>query len=68
MRENGLLDNWRFRIQADARRCLDASATKAEKSRLSLKNLTGAFVVLFSGCIASILAFLFEKFSTVLKI
>jgi hypothetical protein len=69
MRDFGLLDIWAKWYQPDIRQCLDKAdkmmqlktpLKKKDLSRLSLKHLTGAFVVLIVGNVFSLIAFLAE--------
>ena len=67
MRAIGLIDIWTQWYQPDVRQCLDEAdkitktAAQKEPPRLSLKNLTGAFVVLLIGYVVSFLVFLVEN-------
>ena len=67
MRAIGLIDIWTQWYQPDVQQCLaeadkiTKSAPKKEPPRLSLKNLTGAFVVLLIGYLVSFLSFLAEN-------
>lgn len=71
LRDFGLLDFWAKRFQPDLRQCFDeadkimqpkkSTGRKDSLSRLSIKNLTGAFVVLAVGYLFSFLVFLAEK-------
>lgn len=64
---NGLLDIWTQWYQPDVRQCLDkadkimqSKPSKNNPPQLSLKNLTGAFVVLVVGYLVTFLAFVSE--------
>lgn len=67
MRGTGLMDIWTQWYQPDIRQCLaeadkiTKNVSKSEPPRLSLKNLTGAFVVLLIGYLVSFVAFLAEN-------
>jgi ionotropic glutamate receptor len=69
MRDFGLLDFWAKWYQPDVRQCLEKAdnimqlkkSSKKDSTRLSLKNLTGAFVILIVGYLVSFVAFLAEK-------
>ena len=77
LRDFGLLDFWAKRFQPDLRQCLDeagkimqpkkSTGRKDSLSRLSIKNLTGAFVVLAVGYLVSFLVFLAEKIVSLKK-
>ena len=56
----GLLDLWEKHYQASPRKCLEFNQEKKE-SRLSIANLSSAFVVLFIGYALSIFILLIEK-------
>ena len=64
MRAIGLIDIWTQWYQPDVRQCLDEAekitktAAQKEPHRLSLQNLTGAFVVLLIGYVVSFLGIL----------
>lgn len=69
MRGNGLIDIWTKWYLPDVRQCLEKSdkfvrqkSSKAGSPRLSLKNLTGSFVVLLVGYLVSLCAFIVEKY------
>jgi hypothetical protein len=65
----GFLDIWTQWYQPDVRKCLDKAdktmrlkpSTRKDPPRLSLKNLTGAFVVLLVGYLFSFASFITEK-------
>ncbi|XP_057374282.2 ionotropic receptor 93a-like [Daphnia carinata] len=58
----GLIDHWVQTYQVMPHRCLSRTARKRrEQPRLSLKNLTGAFVVLLTGYAVSFLVFVVER-------
>lgn len=64
MSEFGLLKVWTQWYQANPQRCLDEvkkSWNVQNRTRLTLGNLTGAFVVLIVGCLASLLVFILEN-------
>lgn len=58
----GLIDYWNDLNFANPYQCLDKKVTKKSSShpRLSLKNLTGAFVVLLAGYATSLIVFIIE--------
>ena len=56
----GLLDLWEKHYQASPRKCLEFNQEKKE-SRLSIANLSSAFIILFIGYALSILILLIEK-------
>ena len=65
MAEAGLLDEWRSRFQRDNGHCVDKKKQKGNRqtqtnNRITLKNLSGAFVVLFVGYLTSIFLFIGE--------
>ena len=65
MAEEGLLDEWRSRFQRDNGHCVDKKKQKGNRqpqtnNRITLKNLSGAFVVLFVGYLTSIFLFIGE--------
>ena len=66
--ETGLISLWSNWFEPNARPCWNnnndnrnAKSNKKPLVRLSLTNLTGAFVVLAVGCLVSTLAFLIER-------
>ena len=66
--EAGLISLWVNWFEPNARPCWNnnnddrnAKSNKKPLVRLSLTNLTGAFVVLTVGCLVSLLAFLIER-------
>jgi ionotropic glutamate receptor len=67
MRAAGLMDIWTQWYQPDIQKCLTEKdkitkkVSRKESPRLSLKNLTGAFVVLLIGYLVSFVAFLAEN-------
>lgn len=60
MREKGLLDEWASRSQPNARQCLVKNNKHIVKN-LSLKDISGAFVVLSFGIFVSFLVFIGER-------
>lgn len=66
--ENGLISSWLTRLEPNTRPCWNndkgnSNANKSDKKplvRLTLMNLTGAFLVLAVGSLVSVLAFLTE--------
>ena len=74
LRENGLFEHWEALVLAYPPQCLAAVNGLAEKQvkndgprRLSLKNLTGAFIVLLAGLGVSFLSFLCEVLFSIHK-
>lgn len=69
MRDYGLVDVWTQWYQADVHKCHDKAdkivsrerTSSDNPPRLSLKNLTGAFVILIGGIILSFLVYVAEK-------
>lgn len=59
LREVGLLDEWATRSRPDPRQCLFQKTKHTAKS-LTLKGLSGGFVVLAFGIVASVLVFVLE--------
>lgn len=60
----GLIEYWMKFHVASPRQCLDTITRHNKQSanpRLSLKNLTGAFVILGFGCMISFLVFVIER-------
>jgi hypothetical protein len=67
LRETGLISYWEKNFQADPRPCLNDNSQRrrgrdksATPTRLSLKNLSGAFVILVVGYLIAFLVFLNE--------
>ena len=74
LRENGIFDFWDSWYRPMPRQCAANLKGKAEKEfgnhglrRLSLKNLTGAFIVLSVGIGLSLVAFIYEYFSVIIR-
>lgn len=60
----GLIEHWIKFHQAMPHKCLAEAAQKqAAQPRLSLKNLTGAFIILLAGYVLSITVFIVEYLS-----
>ena len=64
----GLLEFWTLQYQSDVRKCLDKSEKLMQVKpssdgppRLSLRNLTGAFVILLFGYMVALFVFVAEK-------
>ena len=60
LRENGLLQHWQNKYNPKLDKCMDAAPKKDKNHPISLKNLTGAFVVLLVGYFISLISFLVE--------
>ena len=62
MREAGLIQKWAKENTADPRQCTDQRKKNdgSDISPLSLKNLTGAFFVIFIGYFTSLTSFILE--------
>lgn len=60
MRENGLLDFWKSKFLAVGNFCDGKIKKSTKNSKLSFKNLTGAFIVLLAGFVMSVLSFICE--------
>lgn len=60
MREAGLLDKWTTEAQPNATRCLGKDKKRGIR-RLSLDNLSGAFVILIVGMTSSFFVFIGEQ-------
>ena len=70
----GLIDHWDVLLRPLPIKCRPIFETNSKKSKktdkltpLSLKNLTGAFLVLLVGMLLSLFSFLCEKISVVFK-
>ena len=62
----GLVDHWIASNRANPHQCLKQIGQKqSTHPRLSLNNLTGAFVVLLGGWGASLFVFMVERFSII---
>jgi hypothetical protein len=64
LQQTGLIDHWDTWFRPMPPQCNGKPPMESKKKKqlpLSLKNLTGAFVVLLVGLSLSFLAFLFEK-------
>ena len=60
LRETGLVGEWEKRYVPSASKCMKINERKGI-SRLSLKHLSSAFVILIGGCLISLAAFIVEK-------
>lgn len=61
MQENGLLGKWVATFNPEAKECLSKNNfKKTEKPRISLKNLTSAFILLIFGICVSLIVFFLE--------
>ena len=76
MQDFGLSNYWIDRYQPDIHVCLDAAEDQSKKkskkektkplTRLTLGNLSGAFILLSVGYLISLLSFITEKISDVI--
>jgi len=63
--EAGLTEKWRRRFQRDGNRCIGNEKEKGRKTkkhdqRITLKNMSGSFVILVVGIFSSVIVFLTE--------
>ena len=61
MREFGLIEHWEKKFTPQPDECFDKYKEIPDKPRISLKNLSGAFVVLVVGFAIALLVILIEK-------
>jgi hypothetical protein len=61
MKQFGLIQHWGKQFIPQPDECLNNYQDKPDKPRISLKNLSGAFLVLLVGSTASLFAFIIEK-------
>ena len=61
MRQAGLLSKWYIDNRPDPRQCLDDNKDNSDFSPLTLGELTGAFIALFTGYVLALLFFVGER-------
>ena len=65
MREAGLVDHWIKNFRADAHQCVknkrNSKIEKDDINPLTLRGLTGAFIVLLTGIFLAFVAFIGER-------
>lgn len=61
MKQFGLIERWGKQFLAQPDECLNNYQDKPDKPRISLKNLSGAFLILLIGLATSSLIFVMEK-------
>ena len=61
LRQFGLIQHWEKQFLPQPNECATKYLEKPEKPRISLKNLSGAFLLLLVGISVAILVFIIEK-------
>ena len=68
MHERGLINMWYNQFVPDAHQCLAGSNGNVERiAPYSLKDLSGAFIILLSGYCLALVAIIFEKLAIIIS-